>query len=118
MAAKKTASKKKTEVVEQTEPTVTLVDTLFKTDTITMDPGAIYGIVSKGSQISIYTHMSPTPIQVPAEKDDNGKPIELEIYTLRLAAARENKERFNQIRWALEMEAVSAAEPAKENTEG
>ena len=102
-AVKKKAVKKET----QEQPEISLVDTLFKTDTITMEPGAIYGIVSKGSQISIYTHMSPTPIQVPAEKGEDGKPIELEIYTLRLAAAREAQELFDQARWAAEMRQAS-----------
>ena len=109
-AAKK---KKETEVkaVEQEAPKITLVDTLFKTDTITMDPEAIYGIVSKGSQISIYTNMSTTPIQVPAEKGEDGKPIELETYTLRLAVAREAKVLFDQAR--ITAEAQRGAVPVK-----
>lgn len=74
---------------------ITLVDTLFKTDSVTMKPDRIWGIVQRNNTLYIYNTVME-PIQAPVEKGEDGKPIELEVYTQRLAEALYNQALFNK----------------------
>jgi len=85
------AAKKKAAAV----PTVNLVDTMFKTDTITMDPSLIKAITLQGNQIVIYYGWeADKTLKAPAEKDADGKPVELELYTKRWAEALDKQAEY------------------------
>ena len=87
------AAKKKTAKIET--PKVDLVETMFKTDTITMNPDLIKAITLQGNQIVIYYgYNAQQTLKAPAEKDADGKPVELELYTKRWAEALEKKEEY------------------------
>ena len=103
MAGKKKATSKKAAPAP-----IAMVDTFFKTDTVTMNPEIINAITSKGSQIEIHTYAHPGTVKVPAEKDENGKPLELEVYTARLCDALEKKHKYNESLWA-EVPSVACA---------
>lgn len=72
---------------------LTALDCMFRTDRVTMHPDQIRSIVDQGTRIEIHTY-SDKPIVIPAEKDDDGNPIELEIYTLRWTEALDNSQKF------------------------